>query len=52
MKGNSKNLKLAKRTGGWCKPVQLGFESILDAGCENSSGGTDITFKLGVLHTN
>jgi hypothetical protein len=51
MKGISKNIRLAKRTGGRCKPVQLYFESALDAGCENSTGGTDITFKLGVIIT-
>gem|GEM_PF-6924433 len=31
--------------------MQLYFESTLDAGCESSTGGTDITFKLDVIIT-
>jgi hypothetical protein len=50
MKGNSKNFRLAKRTGGKCKPEQPDFESTLDADCESSIGGTDITIKPGVFY--
>jgi len=48
MKGISKNIRLAQRTGGECEPEQPNFESTLDADCESSTGGTDITSKLGV----
>lgn len=51
MKGISKN-------SGWLRELVAGvnqssfnFESTLDAGCESSTGGTDITFKLGVIIT-
>ncbi len=43
---------LAERSGGRCKPEQCKTESTLEAVCENSTGGTVITFKVSVNNTN